>query len=436
MALLIACAPCQTAKKSCDKNPEGCSRCLKSGTVCLPGTGNQPGPKPRQRLPNDRFSLQAAHAGNDVSMDAARNEPLVASASFHFTPLTGQGLPRSMGRAAHSSFPMGQKTSHVRPQHSPLLYPIQRSAAPAPTLAQEAFPVQSARYQRGEMLGPPTAYMDVPQMLMSPTPGYFKSSPSLPIGRNYGPPLAPFETGPNLRSDYPMNAQSTLQNPGYPAPAFEAHHPIGPDRYQDIGIALDQYDATITLPSPPPMPGYLESNNGGRQPPMLESGTSGMFAGASNHPPSGLRVDTSYSHHFNTGLAGSSLATGAGASLPRPTGCGSIGTIGNIMPGVSPSTPGMTVTPTSSNDYHAPAFEFPAPSLQHETTSSLTAGDYVMNFGPGNAAPAGGWADPYPQHDQGLFGAWPSMPMDLDYFGDALSDPLRAFEDKYSERRY
>jgi hypothetical protein len=404
--------------------------------MCLPGTYKKPGPKPRQRLPNDRSSLQAAHAGNDISMDAAPNKPLVASASFHSTPLIGQGLPRSMSRAAHSSFPMGQKTSHVRPQHSPLPYPIQRSAAPAPTLAQEAFPVQSARYQRAEILRPPTAYMDVPQMLMSPTPGCFKTSTSLPMSRNYGLPLAPFETGPNLRADHPMNAQFTPQNPGYPAPAFEAHHPIGPDRYQDIGIALDQYDPPIALPPPPPMPGYLEFNNGGRQPLMLESGMPGMFAGASNHPPSGLRVDTSYSHYFNTGLAGSSLATGAGASLPLPTGYGSMGTMGHIMPTVSPSTPGMTVTPTSSNDYHAPAFEFPAPSLQHETTSSLTAGGYVMDFGPANTAPVGDWANPYPQHDQGLFGAWPSMPMDLDYFGDALNDPLRAFEDKYGERRY
>jgi hypothetical protein len=174
MALLVACAPCQEAHKSCDKNPEGCSRCSKSGIVCLPGTYKKPGKKPghkaTQRLPTDRSFLQAAHAGNDISMDAAPNEPPVALTSFYSTPLIGQGPPRPMGRAAHSSFPMGPTTSHVRPHHSPLPYPIQRSAAPAPTLAQEAFPVQSARYQRGEMLGPPTAYMDAPQMLMSPTP--------------------------------------------------------------------------------------------------------------------------------------------------------------------------------------------------------------------------------------------------------------------------
>jgi hypothetical protein len=432
MALLIACAPCQAAKKSCDKNPEGCSRCSKSGTVCLPGTGNQPGPKPRQRLPNKRSSLQAAHAGNDISMDAAPNELLVASASFHSTPVIGQGLPQFMDCAAHSSFPMGQKTSHVRPHHARLPYPVQRSAAPVPTLAQEAFPVQSARYQRGETLSQSTTYMDVPQGSMSATPGYFKSSTSY-----HGLPLVPFGTGPNLRSDYPMNAQFTPQNPGYPAPAFEAHHHIRPDRYQDIGVALYQYDATITLPTLPPMPGYPEPNNVTPQPLMLEGGMSGMFASTTNHPSSGLRVDTSYSHYFNTGLAGSSVATGAGAALPRPTGYGSMGTMGHIMPTVSPSTPGMTVTPTSSNDYHAPAFDFPAPSLQHQTTPSLTAGDYAMDFGPANAASAGGWADPHSQHDQSLFGAWPSMPMDLEYSGEALvSDPLRTFEDQYGERRY
>jgi hypothetical protein len=183
--------------------------------------------------------------------------------------------------------------------------------------------------------------------------------------------------------------------------------------------------------------GYPEPNNVTPQPLMLEGGMSGMFASTTNHPSSGLRVDTSYSHYFNTGLAGSSVATGAGAALPRPTGYGSMGTMGHIMPTVSPSTPGMTVTPTSSNDYHAPAFDFPAPSLQHQTTPSLTAGDYAMDFGPANAASAGGWADPHSQHDQSLFGAWPSMPMDLEYSGEALvSDPLRTFEDQYGERRY
>jgi hypothetical protein len=314
--------------------------------------GRKPGSCNRPLI--DVPSLQN-HIGNDLSMDAAHNEPLpAASAPSYSAPLIGQ-RQRShfMDRATRSRPRTAQKMIHVRPHQSPLPYPVQRSIAPALILAQEAFPVQSPRYRRVGTFGQPTTYMGAPQASMSPTPLYFNSSTSLSVSSNYSASLAPFETGPNLRSDHPMNAQFTPQNPGYPAPAFEAHHRVGPDRYQDIGIALDQYDATITLPLPPPMPGYLESNNGGRQPPMLESGMSGMFAGASNHPPSGLRVDTSYSHHFNTGLAGSSLATGAGASLPRPTGYGSIGTMGHIVPTVSPSTPGMTVTPTSSNDYHA-----------------------------------------------------------------------------------